>query len=63
MKDFLGRDSKDFSHLLSIISENITNAVIHFVNSCYGEPMANKNDNLSDAATVMKAIFQLQQYE
>lgn len=29
--------------------------VIHFVNSCYGEPMANKNDNLSDAATVMKA--------
>ena len=55
MKDFLGRDSKDFSHLLSIISENITNAVIHFVNSCYGKPMANKNDNLPDAAIVIKS--------
>src|SRR3977135_1739778 len=36
-------------------SKRSSNVVIHFVNSCYGKPMANKNDNLPDAATVMKS--------
>jgi hypothetical protein len=34
----------DYRITSTVLSENITNAVIHFVNRCYGAPMANKND-------------------